>query len=54
MVFFEICSPKEEQYGFNHDDINYLMPADQYIGGRTRHITFYIQDFLCTQFQVII
>ena len=31
--FLRFCSPKEEQYGFNHDDINYWMPVDQYIGG---------------------
>jgi len=31
--FLRFCSPKEEKYGFNYNDINYWMPVDQYIGG---------------------
>ena len=31
--FLRFCSPKEEEYGFDHADINYWMPVDQYIGG---------------------
>ena len=31
--FLRFCSPNEENYGFDQDDINYWMPVDQYIGG---------------------
>ena len=31
--FLRFCSPKEDQYGFQQDDIDYWMPVDQYIGG---------------------
>ena len=31
--YLRFCSPKEESYGFNKDDIDYWMPVDQYIGG---------------------
>ena len=31
--FLRFCSPKENDYGFNIDDVNYWMPVDQYIGG---------------------
>ena len=31
--YLRFCSPKNENYGFNYDDINYWMPVDQYIGG---------------------
>ncbi len=31
--FLRFCSPKEEEYGFNQNEINYWMPVDQYIGG---------------------
>ena len=31
--FLRFCSPKNEDYGFNYDDVNYWMPVDQYIGG---------------------
>ena len=31
--FLRFCSSKNEDYGFNFDDINYWMPVDQYIGG---------------------
>ena len=31
--FLRFCSAKEENYGFNIDEINYWMPVDQYIGG---------------------
>ncbi len=31
--YLRFCSPKEENYGFKKDDIDYWMPVDQYIGG---------------------
>ena len=31
--FLRFCSPKNNNEGFNTDDINYWMPVDQYIGG---------------------
>ena len=31
--FLRFCSSKNEDYGFNFDEINYWMPVDQYIGG---------------------
>ena len=31
--FLRFCSPKNENKGFDIDDINYWMPVDQYIGG---------------------
>ena len=31
--FLRFCSPKEENYGFNLEDVKYWMPVDQYIGG---------------------
>ena len=31
--YLRFCSPKEEGYGFNKEDIDYWMPVDQYIGG---------------------
>ena len=31
--FLRFCSPNENNYGYNMDDINYWMPVDQYIGG---------------------
>ncbi len=31
--FLRFCSPKEINYGFNQEEINYWMPVDQYIGG---------------------
>ena len=31
--FLRFCSPQEDNYGFNKDDVNYWMPVDQYIGG---------------------
>ena len=31
--FLRFCSPKEKQYGFDFESINYWMPVDQYIGG---------------------
>ena len=33
MVFLRFCSPKEKNYGFKKDEIDYWMPVDQYIGG---------------------
>ena len=31
--YLRFCSPNENGYGFNKDDIDYWMPVDQYIGG---------------------
>ena len=31
--FLRFCSPNNSSYGFSHEDINYWMPVDQYIGG---------------------
>jgi len=31
--YLRFCSPKENGYGFNKEDIDYWMPVDQYIGG---------------------
>ena len=31
--YLRFCSPKEDNYGFRFDDIDYWMPVDQYIGG---------------------
>ncbi len=31
--YLRFCSPKENSYGFNKEDVDYWMPVDQYIGG---------------------
>ena len=31
--FLRFCSPKNDDYGFSYEDMNYWMPVDQYIGG---------------------
>ena len=31
--FLRFCSPKNKEYGYKIEDINYWMPVDQYIGG---------------------
>ncbi len=31
--FLRFCSPKNKDYGYNLEEINYWMPVDQYIGG---------------------
>ncbi len=31
--FLRFCSPSNNDYGFDEDEINYWMPVDQYIGG---------------------
>ncbi len=31
--YLRFCSPKETDYGFNQEEIDYWMPVDQYIGG---------------------
>ena len=31
--FLRFCSPKNDSYGFNEEEMNYWMPVDQYIGG---------------------
>ena len=31
--YLRFCSPKESDYGFTEEEINYWMPVDQYIGG---------------------
>ena len=32
-IILRFCSPNEESYGFNKEEIDYWMPVDQYIGG---------------------
>ena len=31
--FLRFCSPNNESFGFDNDEVNYWMPVDQYIGG---------------------
>ncbi len=31
--YLRFCSPNNNDYGFNYEDVNYWMPVDQYIGG---------------------
>ena len=31
--FLRFCSPNKTDYGFDHDDVKYWLPVDQYIGG---------------------
>jgi len=31
--YLRFCSPKEKNYGFNKEEVDYWMPVDQYIGG---------------------
>jgi leucyl-tRNA synthetase len=31
--FLRFCSPHNNDYGFNIDEVKYWMPVDQYIGG---------------------
>ena len=31
--FLRFCSPNNNEYGFNSEDVNYWMPVDQYVGG---------------------
>ncbi len=31
--FLRFCSPYDDKYGFNYDEVKYWMPVDQYIGG---------------------
>ena len=31
--FLRFCSPQNNKYGFEIDDVNYWMPVDQYVGG---------------------
>jgi len=31
--FIRFCSPTNEKYGFDYDELKYWMPVDQYIGG---------------------
>jgi len=31
--FIRFCSPSNEKYGFDYDELKYWMPVDQYIGG---------------------
>ena len=33
LVFLRFCSPQNNKYGFEIDDVNYWMPVDQYVGG---------------------
>ena len=31
--FIRFCSPNNEKYGFDYEELKYWMPVDQYIGG---------------------
>jgi len=31
--YLRFCSPNNDNYGFNYEDVSYWMPVDQYIGG---------------------
>ena len=31
--YLRFCSPKENNYGYNQEEVDYWMPVDQYIGG---------------------
>ena len=31
--FLRFCSPRFLNYGYDHEELNYWMPVDQYIGG---------------------
>ena len=31
--YLRFCSPKETNYGYNQEEVDYWMPVDQYIGG---------------------
>ena len=31
--FLRFCSPDKKNYGFDHEEVKYWMPVDQYIGG---------------------
>jgi len=51
--FLRFCSPLEQNYPFNKEDVNYWMPVDQYIGGvehailhllYSRFFTFALKD----------
>ena len=45
--FLRFCSPKNNDYGFDEEEIKYWMPVDQYIGGVEHAIyTYFTQDFL--------
>ena len=45
--FLRFCSPKNENEGFNIEDVNYWMPVDQYmVVSNMQYSIFCIQDFL--------
>ena len=39
--YLRFCSPKNDDYGFKQEDIDYWMPVDQYIGG-VEHAIFHL------------
>ena len=43
--YLRFCSPKEGDYGFNIEDIDYWMPVDQYIGVLNSNTTSIIFSF---------
>jgi len=47
--YLRFCSPNNESYGFNYEDINYWMPVDQYIGGVEHAILHLLYSRFFTQ-----
>ena len=47
--FLRFCSPQNEEYGFNYDEVNYWMPVDQYIGGVEHAILHLLYSRFFTQ-----
>ena len=47
--FLRFCSPQNEDYGFNYDEVNYWMPVDQYIGGVEHAILHLLYSRFFTQ-----
>ena len=47
--FLRFCSPQNEAYGFNYDEVNYWMPVDQYIGGVEHAILHLLYSRFFTQ-----
>jgi len=51
--FLRFCSPQNTDHGFTHEEADYWMPVDQYIGGVEHAILhFYTQGFLCKHYLI--